>query len=293
MPRSRGVPPREEEPRRFEPEEAARLITLLQKRISEVESTDPARVRFNAPEVTTLEDSVRATVRDVFGSASEEARQHGSFRFARQGWAIGGPYDRHEMEADMQNQFTRSHPLALAMLRGLIQRVEERTVGAPSTTRQAPGKTSQSRRVFLVHGHDEKVKQSVARILEQLELEPIILHEQADRGRTVIEKFEDHGSEAVFAVILMTGDDRGGPGAAAPESYQRRARQNVLLEMGFFLGSLGRRRVCVLYEPDVEIPSDYTGVLYKKLDEGGAWRFELAKELRAAGIEVDVNRLLG
>lgn len=85
--RDRGVPPREEEPRRFDPEEATRATALLGKRISELEATNPAKVRFDAPEVTTLEDAVRATVRDVFGSTSEEARQHGSFKFARQGWA--------------------------------------------------------------------------------------------------------------------------------------------------------------------------------------------------------------
>ncbi len=92
-----------------------------------------------------------------------------------------------------------------------------------------------------------------------------------------------------FAVIVMTGDDRGGPTGASYETYKPRARQNVLLEMGFFLGSLGRSRVCVLHEPGVEVPSDYSGVLYKPLD--GAWRFELAKEIRAAGIHVDLNKL--
>jgi predicted nucleotide-binding protein len=265
---------------------------LLGKRISELEATNPAKVRFDAPEVTTLEDAVRATVRDVFGSTSEEARQHGSFKFARQGWAIGGPADRREIEAYMQRQFTQSHPQAVATLRGLIQRVEERTVGDPTPAARRATIGGTGRRVFLVHGQNEKIKQSVARVLEQLDLQPIILHEQADMGRTVIEKFEDHGSEVGFAVILMTGDDRGGAAEVDHEKYRRRARQNVLLEMGFFLGSLGRRRVCVLYEPEVEIPSDYTGVLYKKLDEAGAWRFELARELRAAGIEVDVNQLL-
>ncbi len=292
--RGRGATPRDGEPRRFDPDEAARAIALLNKRIADIQAINPNEVPVDTPEIPALEDAVRATIRDVFGSTSEETRQHGSFRFARPRFAISGPGDRYEVQRDMQQQFIKSHPSTVAMLRGLIQRVEERTAGgvAVAPSRREGGEAGQSRRVFVVHGRNEEMKQSVARVLEQLELEPIILHEQADMGRTLIEKFEDHGSDVAFAVILATGDDRGGLADEKPETYRRRARQNVVMELGFFLASLGRRRVCVLYEPDVEMPSDYTGVLYKKLDEGGAWRFELARELAAAGIEVDANRLL-
>jgi len=128
-----------------------------------------------------------------------------------------------------------------------------------------------SRRVFLVHGHNEETKHAVARLLERLDLQPLILHEQPDMNRTIIEKFEANAGVG-FAVVLMTADDRGGPNRAAPETYRPRPRQNVLLEMGFFLGRLGRAQVCVLYEPGVEMPSDYSGVLYKPLDHGGNWR---------------------
>ncbi len=281
-------------PRRFTPDEAARAIALLDRRIAEVEAINPRETRVNAPEIPALEDSIRATIRDLFGSGSEEARRHEAFRFARARIAIAGPGDRQEVQGDMQRQFIESHPMALAMLRGLIQRVEERTEGGVTAAPRRTGgeDPAASRRVFVVHGRNEGVKQAVARALEQLDLEAIILHEQADEGRTLIEKFEDHGGEAVFAVILMTGDDRGGPVAAAPESSRPRARQTVVLELGYFRGILGKRRVCVLFEPDVEMPSDYAGVLYKKLDEAGAWRLELARELRAAGIPVNVEGLI-
>lgn len=297
MPKSRDrATPTPGEPKRFTPEESARAIGLLTRRLSEVQGVNPAQTRYDSPEVVTIEDAIRATIRDVFGTDSPEAGGYGYFRFVRSKArfvSMRGHDNSSEVEADARRQFLSNHPKTIALLQGLIQRVEERTVGGASLPNKAERTDALlSRRVFVVHGHNEEIKQAVGRVLEQLGLEPVILHEQADKGRTLIEKFEDHGSEAAFAVILMTGDDRGGPGDASHETYRLRARQNVLLEMGFFLGSLGRRRVCVLYESAVEIPSDYAGVLYKKLDEAGAWKFELARELAAAGIEVDANRLL-
>ena len=156
-----------------------------------------------------------------------------------------------------------------------------------TSTRIAKAKPS-SRRVFIVHGHDEGIKETVARFLGKLDLEPVILHEQPSRGRTVIEKFEDY-SDVAFAVVLFTPDDighaRGKEGDASP-----RARQNVVLELGFFMAALGRAHVCVLYSGGVEIPSDYAGVLYEEFDSKGMWRFRLAAEIKAAGIDVDLNK---
>lgn len=109
-------------------------------------------------------------------------------------------------------------------------------------------------------------------------------------GRTIIEKFE-RNSEVGFAVILLTGDDEG-KGADSADSLRKRARQNVIFEFGYFLGKLGRSRVCALYEPGGEIPSDYQGVVYISLDTEEYWKFQLVRELKAAGIEVDANRAL-
>lgn len=146
-----------------------------------------------------------------------------------------------------------------------------------------------TRRVFLVHGHDERARETVARFLEKLELECIILHEQPNKGRTVIEKFVDY-ADVSFAVVLLTPDDRGGLATDSFEAQRARARQNVILELGFFLGALGRSRVCALYAEGVEIPSDYSGVLFVPLDDSDAWRITLLRELIAAGIQVDANR---
>ena len=144
------------------------------------------------------------------------------------------------------------------------------------------------RAIFIVHGHDEGAKQATARFIGQLELKPIILHEQPNGGRTIIEKFEDY-SDVGFAVVLLTPDDKGYP-KDSPGAVENRARQNVILELGYFLGKLGRGNVCALYKSGVVIPSDYSGVLYIEMDNKGAWRMELAKEIKHAGIEVDLNK---
>ncbi|MDE0713229.1 MAG: nucleotide-binding protein [Rhodospirillales bacterium] len=147
-----------------------------------------------------------------------------------------------------------------------------------------------SNRVFVIHGHDEAVRETVARFLEKLGLEPVILHEQANKGRTIIEKFEDH-ADVAFAVVLLTPDDMGGLKDRQTE-LKPRARQNVILELGFFLGKLDRQQVCPLVKDDVETPSDYDGVVYTRLDDAGAWKMKLVQELKAAGFDVDANKVI-
>ena len=146
-----------------------------------------------------------------------------------------------------------------------------------------------SKKVFVVHGRDNEAKERVARFLEQLELTPVILAEQSNQGRTIIEKFERH-AQATFAVVLLTPDDVG-----ALESDENnlgpRARQNVIFELGFFIGRLGRERVCALTKGEVEIPSDYTGVVYISLDSADGWKIKLGHELKSAGLDVNAERL--
>lgn len=141
------------------------------------------------------------------------------------------------------------------------------------------------RRVFIVHGHDNEVREAVARFMEALRFDVVILHEQAHRGRTIIEKFEEH-ADVGFAIVLLTPDDRGA--AVSSEATQPRARQNVVLELGYFLGKLGRERVVALRRGDVEIPSDILGVAYTPFDDAGAWKELLARELKAADYEIDL-----
>lgn len=109
-------------------------------------------------------------------------------------------------------------------------------------------------------------------------------------GRNILKKFRDY-SEVGFAAVLLTGDDRGGLATDEPSAYMLRARQNVIFKLGYFLSKLGEKRVCCLYTSDVEIPSDYSGVLCILLDDAGDWKRSLACELRDAGFNVDFNKL--
>jgi predicted nucleotide-binding protein len=151
-------------------------------------------------------------------------------------------------------------------------------------------KIENTKKVFIVHGHNDSLKLAAARLVERLELEPIILHEQPNKGRTIIEKFLDH-SDVAFALILLTADDKGGLASMPSEKYSPRARQNVILELGYFLGRLGRNRVAAIYQEGVEIPSDYSGVLFIPVDASGIWQLHAAKEMKAAGLKIDLNKI--
>ncbi|AOU99308.1 hypothetical protein BI364_16455 [Acidihalobacter yilgarnensis] len=143
-------------------------------------------------------------------------------------------------------------------------------------------------KVFIVHGRDSEAKSTVARYLSLIGLDPIILHEQPSGGKTIIEKFEVY-SDVGFAVILLTPDDVGGEDE---KKINKRARQNVIMELGYFMGKLGRNRVCALYKEGVEIPSDYQGVVYVEYDQQGGWKVKLAQELSHCGYSINLEKML-
>lgn len=146
-----------------------------------------------------------------------------------------------------------------------------------------------SNQIFIVHGHDTGARESIARFIERLGIDVVILHEQANRGGTIIEKIEAN-RDVGFAIVLLTPDDEGrriGETNLAP-----RARQNVLLELGYFMAYLGRSNVCALRSGNVEIPSDFAGVVWTELDPSGAWKASLGRELSAAGYSIDWNKVM-
>jgi hypothetical protein len=156
------------------------------------------------------------------------------------------------------------------------------------------GQTVSGTRVFVVHGHDDARKQEVASVVQKLTGEwPVILHERPNKGRTVIEKLEAQRPRVGFAIVILTGDDEGRPRLAGEDvPLRNRGRQNVVFEAGFFIGVLGRSRVAILMEENVEHPSDIAGVVYVKLDGHGAWQTELGRELKSAGFSIDLNVLI-
>ncbi|MEJ0865696.1 nucleotide-binding protein [Klebsiella pneumoniae] len=149
----------------------------------------------------------------------------------------------------------------------------------------------ESNSVFLVHGHDEGTKHSVARFLEKLGVEPVILQEQINKGMTIIEKFQEFAKRAGFAVILMTPDDYGYP-INNEQNKSLRARQNVILELGYFTALLGREKTMVLIKGDIEIPTDALGITYEKIDSNEGWKMRLARELKEAGYSIDMNNII-
>ncbi len=188
-----------------------------------------------------------------------------------------------ELKEDIQNK--------VEYLEALVEQVEliksevEEVLQKPSLKTKGTDKTN----IFVVHGHNTAVLQSLARTIEKLGLNPIILHEQANGGKTIIEKFESH-SNVRFAIILLTDDDEGK--AKTDIDLKKRARQNVVLELGYFIGKLGRSNILPLYSEGVELPSDINGLLYVPLDNAENWKFAIVKELKAAGYSVDANLLL-
>lgn len=140
-------------------------------------------------------------------------------------------------------------------------------------------------KVFIVHGHDNALKQEVARIIEKQGLEAVILSEQANGGKTIIEKIEEN-SDVGAAICLFTADDYGRAKDATSENL--RARQNVVFEAGYFMGKLGRGNVILIASPDIEIPSDLQGVVYTNKD---MWQTDVLRELKAIGYNVDFNKL--
>lgn len=143
------------------------------------------------------------------------------------------------------------------------------------------------RDIFIVHGHDETKKETVARLISNINLNPIILNEQASVGHTIIEKLE-RSSNVGAAIILLTGDDLGG---SCPDGLRKRARQNVILELGYFFGKIGRKRTITLYEEDIELPSDFHGINWILLDKNVSWKLTVVKELKAMGYNVSADNI--
>lgn len=269
-------------------------INMLQNIISDMEKLPKSG---NSSEVQSTWNSwLRTTairVQRVFGTGSSQLEElQGDLKGIRQqGWA--------------QYKLVSCVPLS-ETIKSMIVEVSELWEDEPlpptaekvSSDRTQPDRPLQplvqdqamGHQVFIVHGHDHGRLQTVARFLERLKLTVIILHERPNEGETIIEKLETHGNTS-FAVILLTPDDVGSVATQA-DKLKPRARQNVVLELGYFLGRLGRRRVAALVSDGVELPSDYSGVVYINLDDQGAWQFHLAKELRAAGLPIHGDALL-
>lgn len=143
--------------------------------------------------------------------------------------------------------------------------------------------------VFIVHGHDDALKDEVARTIEKVGLRAIVLNEEVNSGLTIIQKFEKYAKNANYAIVLMTPDDRGK--AKTDTKYKDRARQNVVLEWGYFAGKLGVDRVSTMHTRSIELPSDISGILHIQYDKSGGWKIKLLKELEAVGYNINWSNI--
>jgi len=206
--------------------------------------------------------------------------------WAIQYFAFNFLYAGSELAANAQNL---AEQVFVPFARDYIEYVSQ--IAMPARQDAAPAKRSPaSRKVFVVHGHDEAAREAVARFLDKLDLEPVILHERPNKGRTLITKFREESTDIGFAVVLMTPDDQGAE--AGVPAARPRARQNVVFELGFFIGAYGPEHVAALVKGNIEHPSDFHGVVYIDLDDAGGWKRQLGRELQAAGFEIDWNKVM-
>lgn len=261
-----------------------RAIPRIEKRIADLRGLDLSQ-GFGG-----IRASIEQTLEEIFGAYSTEYKRYSPAAIISGGpIIIGGG-----RSIDHRPYYERSRASSIALLeqaiKGLAERREDlaRDVQNVELTAVEEKVREFSHRVFVVHGRDGEPREAVARFLQQLGLEAVILHEQPNKGRALITKFQEVADDIGFAIVLMTPDDVGGLDGDGQQ--HPRARQNVIFELGFFIGALGPDRVAALVSPQVERPSDFEGVVYLPLE--GEWRLPLCRELRAAGYEVDLNKVL-
>lgn len=259
------------------------------KRLSEqLESIHRLKtLRPHSPEFALWKRNTRVAIENIFGTETPQVREFDDISYHRLSLMLGGP------PVDHGPAYRRGLESAETLLKSMIHEIEsywdDDIIRVPSPLATNPPDTD-GNQVFIIHGRDNATKQEVATLFRTLTLDPVILHEQPDRGRTIIEKFEAH-SKVTYAVALLTPDDEGRLIDDA-DDLRPRARQNVIFEFGFFIGRLGRTRVSALIKGGVEIPTDYSGVVYIPWDHAGGWKMKLIRELRAAGFDVDANLAL-
>jgi predicted nucleotide-binding protein len=261
-------------------------IARLRDARAAITSLSAREPRLEDPEFEEWESNVQELLKEVFGGSGYLLRFR-QLNIRPITYAMGGG---RRWYAEPNQAWSTGLPQADKILAEAIEEAEVISGGAPNQAMTPPPQRAHGNKVFIVHGHDEGARETVARFLERLEVDAIVLHEKPTQGRTVVEKLE-HYADVDFAVVLLTPDDVG-RSENQREALQARARQNVILELGYFVGRLGRKKVCALYKGPLELPSDYLGVVYVPLDTAGGWRFQLAKELKSAGFTVDMNLAL-
>lgn len=268
-------------------------IKRIAKRLEELDTFNVTAMReWHPPELTALSTAITRALEKTFGEATSDFQRFaaaGTLAWSPVVYTLGDPPPLSDYRDGVRHNIERSRALLKEAIRTLEEDIAEAADHGEAVQPALPvPEPTHSRRVFVVHGHDEGARDTVARFLEKIDLTPVILHELPNKGRTIITKFREEAADIDFAVVLMTPDDFGGRTGAEPRP---RARQNVVFELGFFIGSLGPERVAAIVKGDVERPSEFDGVVYISLEQG-TWKADLGRELAAAGLEIDWNKVM-
>lgn len=265
-----------------------RGIARIQRRIEDLEAFDPASIskRWD-PKTKVLQTAIEETLAAVFGHRTVEYNRYIQAAELEHADIMDLPISLSQAQNYVADGKQEAITILRQAVRGLNEEIQYREKSAPAVRPEAESQADFSK-VFVVHGHDGEVREAVARFIEKLGLEPVILHEQPNKGRTIITKFREEAARVGFAVVLMTADDLGKSKDAL--ELRPRARQNVVFELGFFIGELGPERVAAVVKGDIERPSDFDGVVYIPFE--GDWRRQLGQELQNAGYKIDWNKVM-
>lgn len=251
--------------------ELARKLELIDKQIADANEGFP-------DDFTSWQNRTEAVLRTIFGENSTVHRKFNDVSYFPSFYVDG-------MDTSGYQPAGVVEAIAIMESGKLELEISEESSAPAASVGPEPEPAT---RVFIVHGQDEAKKYELESYLLKLVGEPpVILHQEPNGGRVLIEKLEASAASVGYAVVILTGDDVGRTKHLEPQDDQLRGRQNVVFEMGFFFGLIGRQRVAVLYEEGLEQPSDIAGLVYIPLDAGKAWKGKLASEMNHAGIPID------
>ena len=245
--------------------------------IDDIDALIAKGVTSSSPDFQAWKTKAERFLIKTYGSESYEIREFRKYHFTLSIYALGTPL--YEFAEACAKDLEKVKAVFLTYLEEMQEAQDENESDNP------PRPTILSS-VFIVHGHDEGIKQAVARLIEKQGINAVILHEQPNKGATIIEKVEAN-SNVGAAICLFTADDVGR--AKTEKQEQMRSRQNVVFEAGFFMGKLGRDHVILMAERGLELPSDLKGVVYT---DSTSWKFDVLRELKIMGYEIDLNKSL-
>lgn len=245
-------------------------LEKLEVLTTEIDNLIEKRVTRENSEFVEWHTKTKRLLARLFGDNSDEYNEFKKTIFTLGVYSLGTPVERFISACKRDLEKTRS------VFKGYIEDLKD----DETTSKNSVIKTNS---IFLVHGHDGELKQEVARMIEKQGIKAIILSEQTNQGKTIIEKLEEN-RDVSAAICLFTKDDL----CISGNNETRRARQNVVFETGYFIGKLSRKNVICICEKDVELPSDMDGVVYT---DKNSWDIKLLKELKSIGFSIDLNKL--